>query len=185
MSTQEDIEVTDDIEMMSSEDQDLKHAPLNARTEHLRERAEVTPVSEVMSRSVVCLAPDARVDSVTEMFLERGISSAPVVDENWHPLGMISKTDLLRKMADDQQTSAGPHADGVCRIRDVTTPYILSLHEDASVSVAAAMMAYEGVHRLPIVASTGEVVGVISTLDIVRWLARCTNLDIPSETPPV
>ena len=181
--SQDDIQVEGDIAMMAS-DQDLKGVALNPRTEHLRERAEVTPVSEVMSRSVVCLAPDARVDSVTEMFLERGISSAPVVDENWHPLGMISKTDLLRKMVEDQQTSAGAHADGISRIRDVSTPYILSLHEDASVSVAAAMMAYEGVHRLPIVASTGEVVGVVSTLDIVRWLARCTNLDIAAGTQP-
>lgn len=166
-------------------DQSASSTALNAKTEQLRSQAENTAVSEIMSRSVVCLAPDARVDSVTEMFLERGISSAPVVDENWHPLGMISKTDLLRKLSEEEMTSARLHVESPARVRDVTNPYVLSLHEDASISVAAAMMAYEGVHRLPIVASTGEVVGVISTLDIVRWLARCTNLDISADAPPM
>lgn len=157
------------------------------RTERLRAAAESTAVSEVMSRSVVSLAPDTRVESVSKMFLERGISSAPVVDENWHPIGMISKTDLLRGIMDaggvQQEPPAGEaeHGEGHTRVRDITMPQVLSLHEEAPISVAAALMAYEGVHRLPIVASSGEVVGVISTLDIIRWVARCTDLEVPGE----
>ena len=154
------------------------------RTERLRSAAESTAVSEIMSRSVVCLAPDTRVESVSRMFLERGISSAPVVDENWHPIGMISKTDLLRGIMDaggvqqEAPESASEHGEGHTRVRDITMPQVLSLHEEAPISVAAALMAYEGVHRLPIVASSGEVVGVISTLDIIRWVARCTDLEV-------
>ncbi|RYF02836.1 MAG: CBS domain-containing protein [Deltaproteobacteria bacterium] len=143
------------------------------------QQAQSTTVGELMSRSVVCLNSDARIAHVVQMFLDRSLSSAPVVDDAWRPLGMVSKTDLLRAVQEQHHNAAtpppeylgGPEQQG--RVREIITPFVLSLHEEAPVCVAAALMAYEGVHRLPIVASTGEVVGVISTLDILKWMARC------------
>lgn len=164
--------------------------------ELVRSLAEQTSVCDLMSRKVICLSPDAHVQAVTEMFLDRDLSAAPVVDEHWLPVGMVSKTDLLRFAAEgellpgslaQQQRQKQGHSQappavvttanraGV-RIAEITLPYVLSLHEEAPVSVAAALMAYEGVHRLPIVCSAGEVVGILSTLDIVRWLAQNTGM---------
>ena len=37
---------------------------------------------------------------------------------------------------------------------------------------AAALMAFEGVHRIPVVDDAGRVSGVITTLDVLRWLAQ-------------
>ena len=36
---------------------------------------------------------------------------------------------------------------------------------------AAALMTFEAIHHLPVVACNQEVVGMLSTLDIARWLA--------------
>jgi len=47
-----------------------------------------------------------------------------------------------------------------------------SLPESATLSRAAAVMAYEGVHQIPVVASDGTIVGLISALDVARWLAQ-------------
>lgn len=173
--------------------------------EQVRALAEQTGVGTIMSRKVVCLAPDANVHAVTEMFLDRDFSSAPVVDGDWQPLAVVSKTDLLRYFSTGKAVLQslreagrlrGPQ-DGASQtggallapagaddaappashtVADVTVPYVLSLHQEAPISVAAALMAYEGVHRLPIVDTTGEVIGVVSTLDIVRWLAESTGL---------
>jgi CBS domain-containing protein len=33
-------------------------------------------------------------------------------------------------------------------------------------------MAFERVHRLPVVGVAGEIVGVISSLDVLRWFAN-------------
>lgn len=172
------------------------------QAERLRALAESTGVGAIMSRNVVCLSPQAEVHAVTEMFLDRDFSSAPVVDAGWLPLGVVSKTDLLRhfsggappkttlsQMAErDAQSAAGGLQDlaastsrvtstapGGAQVADVTAPFVLSLHEEAPISVAAALMAYEGVHRLPIVDTAGQVVGVVSTLDVVRWLAESTG----------
>jgi CBS domain-containing protein len=133
--------------------------------------AQSTQVGEVMSRSAVCLNPEVRLHAVTQMFLDRGISSAPIVDDAWRPMGILSKTDILRTLSEDP--SAPPDLQG--HASDVMTPNVLSLPQDAPMTVAAALMAYEGVHRLPVVAPSGEVVGVVSTLDIVKWVARMTD----------
>lgn len=164
------------------------HARSTNRAEALRASAESTAISEVMSRNIVCLAPEARVEAVTQMFLERGISSAPIVDANWLPRGIVSKTDLLRTLCNHAEARAEGESlnggvDGGSTVGEVTMPYVLSLHEEAPVSVAAALMAYEGVHGLPIVASSGEVVGVVSTLDIIKWVARSTDLEVAAQEP--
>ena len=76
------------------------------RTEGLRALAEGTAVADVMTKAVVCLAPEATLESVTDLFLRRGISGAPVVDDNWIPTGVITKTDLLRSLADEETVSS-------------------------------------------------------------------------------
>lgn len=147
-----------------------------AEDEGLRAQAEQTSVADMMSRGVVCIAADATLDRVTEMLLERDIGSAPVVDAAWRPVGMISKTDLLHALPEllspPTQNAASPR---VRTVGEVSQSVVLSLHEASPISVAAAIMAHEGVHRLPVVNAAGEVVGVVSSLDIVAWVARCTH----------
>ena len=58
--------------------------------------AERTPVAMLMSRDVVTVKPDMPIDQLTQLFLDRGISGAPVIDETGNPIGIISKTDLVR-----------------------------------------------------------------------------------------
>ena len=40
-----------------------------------------------------------------------------------------------------------------------------------SPSQAAALMAKEGVHRIAILSERDQVIGILSSLDIARWLA--------------
>jgi CBS-domain-containing membrane protein len=39
-------------------------------------------------------------------------------------------------------------------------------------------MAAEGVHHLPVIGDHGRVVGLVSTLDVTRWLARQSGYDV-------
>ncbi|MBW2213707.1 MAG: CBS domain-containing protein, partial [Deltaproteobacteria bacterium] len=42
------------------------------------------------------------------------------------------------------------------------------------------LMAYEGIHRLPVVDAAGKVVGLLSSLDILHWLACKTGNAVPA-----
>ena len=122
---------------------------------------EKTPVVTIMGRRVVCIAPDTPIGMVRDLLLERGLTGAPVVAPDGAVLGFVSRGDLLRAQA---ATTAG----------EVMTPLAVTVSETATIAEASALMALEGVHRLPVVnnAMSGHVVGVVSALDVLGWLAR-------------
>jgi CBS domain-containing protein len=150
--------------------------------------ATSTPISEVMSVDVVCVRPELAIESVSALLLDRGFSGVPVVDAEGRPVGMVSKTDLVRELAEAPadpsvwvtrkgrayHVERGSHVVELPRatVAEVMTPLSFSLPESAVISQAAALMAFEDVHRVPVVSEDGKVVGIVTSLDIVAWLAR-------------
>jgi CBS domain-containing protein len=60
------------------------------------------------------------------------------------------------------------------------TPVTFVLPENASIAQAAALMAYEGVHRIPVVSCSGDIVGLVSSLDVLRWLGQASGYLVPA-----
>lgn len=135
----------------------------------LHQRADSTPVSRIMSLNVQCVTEDLTLRALASCLLDGGFSGAPVVDDEGVPVGFVSKTDLVRH---------GVTPDG--RVRDIMTPMSFTLHEDQSVSKASALMAYEGIHRLPVIDGRGRVVGLLSSLDVLHWLACKSGESVPA-----
>ncbi len=127
-----------------------------------------TSVAEVMTRHVLCVAPDVEIESLSALLTERGISGVPVVNERGLPVGMVSKTDIVRHRYENGETEAG----GSVTVGELMVPIAFTLLEGASLAHAAALMAWEGVHRIPICSDAGDVIGIVSALDVVRWLSR-------------
>lgn len=130
--------------------------------------ADRIPVTQIMSRDVVCAREDLDIDALLELIVRRHIGCVPVIDERGHPLGMVTKFDLVEQLlaARDPEPPPVPLVAG-----QVMMPLALTLDERATVAHAAAMMAIEDVHHVPIVADSGCLIGMVSTMDIVRWLA--------------
>jgi CBS domain-containing protein len=122
--------------------------------------ADRIAIADVMSRDVACVRDDVSVESLGALLRDRAIGAVPVVDEAGFPIGLVSKTDLLRERWPDEAT-----------VEDVMTPLAYTLREDDPLSRAAAFMVVERVHHLPIVAADGRVVGMLSSLDFARWVA--------------
>jgi CBS domain-containing protein len=122
--------------------------------------ADRVAVSDVMSRDVACVRDDVGLESLEALLFERGIGGAPVVDGDGFPVGMVTRSDLARERRENEAT-----------VRDLMTPVAYTLREDEPLSRAAAIMTIERVHHLPIVAVDGRVVGMLSSLDFVRWVA--------------
>lgn len=82
-------------------------------------------------------------------------------------LGVVSRTDLLsiKRLAISDPDRVWE------KVEDVMMPLVFALYETAAVSQAAGLMAVEGVHRLLVASPRGELVGILSALDVMRWLA--------------
>ncbi|XXX81547.1 CBS domain-containing protein [Sorangium sp. So ce134] len=170
--------------------------PLAGVSEHMNPAA---PLAGIMTRDVVCVRPEVTVDEVASLLTRHGISGMPVVDADGKPVGMVSRADVLRAAEErggtEESELAPLRPDDVAPLdmeqgfyvfepvkvtaRDVMTPVVVLLHESSSIRQAASLMAYEGVHRLPIVSDDGKVVGILSSLDVLRWFGRSCGYLIP------
>jgi CBS-domain-containing membrane protein len=79
---------------------------------------------------------------------------------------------LAAETVDDELDSGFHLATHPARVRDIMMPCVLRISEGASIDEAAALMASEGVHRIVVVAASKRVVGMVSALDVLKWLAR-------------
>lgn len=160
-----------------------------------------TPVFAVMTSDVFAVRPDVSIEALTDVLLERGISGAPVVDEEGRPVGVVSKTDLLeqRFVAGDTgeaiaqgwqasrghyrvESGLGIHLEALPydSVADAMTRGAATLSENASVAQAAAMMVTRGIHRVVIVSEDGKLSGIITASDIMRWVSRRAR-NLPEE----
>ncbi|HEX8822838.1 MAG TPA: CBS domain-containing protein [Archangium sp.] len=133
-------------------------------------------VDEVMAREVLAVHPDTSLQTAAELMLEHGISGMPVVDDEGQLVGMVSKTDMLRHQFEDSEVSVGTLPSGQHLLEDtiveeVMTPQVLAVREGASLVDAAKILVEAGLHRVPVITRTGALAGLISTSDIVRWVA--------------
>ena len=140
------------------------------------------PVTSIMTSPVVWVEKDAAIENVQWLLLDRGIGAVPVVDAFRRPVGMVAKTDLLRDHDEPTRTvelaGRGARESGQSereitglRARDVMTPVVHAVLERMSIAATAALMAREHVHHVVVVTQAGRIAGIVSTLDIARWVA--------------
>jgi CBS domain-containing protein len=139
---------------------------------------------DVMSTSVMTLPPDAPLATAAGMLAKRGVSGAPVVDGEGKLLGMVTETDLLRRLAavEDRPrswvaglfASAQDQADRFARThgrraRDVMTTQLETVAPETSVEHVARVLEEKKIRRVPVV-EDGKLVGLVSRADLLRAL---------------
>lgn len=146
---------------------------------------------DIMQTQVVTVSPSLPLAEF-ELLLEREeVSGMPVVD-GAELCGVVSRTDLIRTLADAEGSaeatlayyrevggaapspaSAGRMAsDQVATkvVRDIMTTEILAVSGDRPVREVAQMMVNRGVHRL-LVTEGRRLLGLVTTLDLVHAIA--------------
>lgn len=142
---------------------------------------------DVMNTDVLAVSNSMDLRDLAKMFLERGITGAPVVDGEGNLEGVISQTDLIYYnltrddelvMSSDFYQNArveGRHVPSGFQIEDcnsgcvadVMTPVVHSVTGNATLESVARLMAREHIHRV-IVRRGRKVAGVISALDVLE-----------------
>jgi CBS domain-containing protein len=157
------------------------------------------PVSAIMETEVVCVHEDMSLEDLLTFFLDHGLHDAPAVSEGSVLAGFVSLGDLHDRAdrGDMEETALrvelrgggsytlgrGFHLQQSARtVADIMTRPVVCLEASAQLTKAAALMAFEGVRRLPIVDAEKRVVGILSALDLLRWIGRQDGYSIPDYT---
>jgi CBS domain-containing protein len=135
---------------------------------------------DVMSRPVVTVQPDQPVKEVAALLAERGFTSAPVVDDDGHLVGMITEADVLRdRIPVDARTriwrdeEVEPHpAQTVAEV--MSTPAV-AVTPGTDASAIARMMLDDHVRAVPVVDGGKGVLGIVTRRDLLRSIATDDN----------
>jgi len=140
----------------------------------------IRPVRHLTSRTPVRAAAD---------FLSlHGISGAPVEDDHGRWLGVFSMSDLARAVASrlssppaerslEVREPVSPEAPAALetlaslQVVDVMTPGMVTVFPDSSLDEVLRSLLNFKVHRVFVIdAESGSLEGVITTMDVLRWL---------------
>ena len=125
----------------------------------LTEAAARVALGELIGRQTLCVRPETSMETLVRLMTTEGYAFLPVVDADWALVGTVSATDVLC----DERREA---------VADVMRPPLYALPEDTRLAHAMSLMAYEGVTEVPVVTREGAFVGVVTSVDCMRWLAR-------------
>lgn len=145
--------------------------------------------ARLMTRPVHTVRLLDSIHHVAEMFSSLSISAAVVMDGNRRPVGVITKTDLVRFEAqrdgirtvykkiqkiddEDPIDSAANGIDGEETVERWMTPVIFSVPPETSAAVMAKRMVKYGTHHIFVRGrDQDDVQGIVSSFDLLRVLA--------------
>ncbi len=151
------------------------------------------PVTHIMTTDVMCFTPDVTVEEAASAMADRGISGAPVVDDEGRLVGLFDDTDLIISEARIHAPSAIeilgayiPLPGSLDRFHDdvrhalaATVGDLLDDDEDppsvgptATVEDVATIMIDRSVSRVPVVDDDRKVIGIVSRGDLVTAMGR-------------
>lgn len=145
-------------------------------------------VRDIMNRDVVAVNPDDSLHEALDLIVENRVSALPVVNSHNQCVGMLSTSDLIELThdLDDELQNLGraepsqrpwlveqlSRALGGERVSEQMSPDVETISPEVSVPEAAATMLRNRVHRLPVTEANGKLLGIISTVDIMRIVAN-------------
>jgi len=153
---------------------------------------------DIMKRDVITVADDMPVQELADLFIEKMISGAPVVDEDGRLLGVVSISDIVRtgsqrsvinrdplhsdyylygwedKISENEFDGLRLDASSDALVRDIMTPTIFGVPESMPSGEMADTMIRGRIHRL-IVTRGSRVVGIVTTLDMLEAIRRAAG----------
>ena len=114
------------------------------------------PISRVMSKELITVAPGTSVSKAAELMLKHRISSLVVLDEG-RLAGIVTKTDLTRFFAE--------RLGGRIKVRELMSTDVVTVHRKHSLARVVELMEKHGIGRV-VVADGERPIGIVTESDV-------------------
>lgn len=116
--------------------------------------------SDIMTRRVCTIHPEASAQEAAQLLDQRRISGVPVVDTDGRLIGIITEADIISKV----------NREGL-RVGDIMSHEVTVVTEETPVGEIAMLLTERKIKRVPVV-TNGKLVGIVSRADIVHAVAE-------------
>ncbi len=126
-------------------------------------------VADIMSRWVVTVGINDKIEDVLRTFVEFKVHAVVVIGPGGEFMGVISHSDIIEAL-----NKLGPRFFDL-EVEDIMCPKPYTIEGEASVKEAAAKMINNKVHRLLVLSQQPAKrvpVGIVSATDIIRVVAE-------------
>lgn len=139
-------------------------------------------VKELMTKKVIKLTPDDKVDRLFFLFNFENIRHVPVVSANGKLLGIVSDRDLKKVLGTPRRQMERPDGTkftlSTRKIKTIMRRQPYTIDPEANAADAAALMAKRKIGALPVV-NKDKLVGIITSTDILKAFIKLSNLVEP------
>ncbi len=144
---------------------------------------------EIMSREVITVSPEEKVEKAARILVDNKISGLPVVDANNHVVGIITEKDLIGRASELKVPFYITLFDSIIflenpirfnndvkkyiatQVKDAMTRKVYVVEEDTPVSEIVEIMQKRAINRVPVVRND-KLVGIITRNDVLRTLVK-------------
>lgn len=154
---------------------------------------------DVMTSSVVSVAPETTIHELAKLLVQHHISAAPVVDKDGYVIGVISEGDLLRReeIGTEKEVrrrawwldmlSDGGAADYIKShartVGEIMSRDPVCVSEDTSLAEIAAVLESRHIKRVPVLREGGSSASSAGRIWCRRWHRRSWSSPRPTRGP--
>ena len=120
-------------------------------------------VTDIMTKALISVNPTTTAFQVAKM-MEQGGIGAIIVKENEIPIGIVTDRDFATKIASNNLSFD-------TAVEKVMSSPLITINHKEPISAAAEMMNTKKIRKLA-VAEDGKIIGIITSTDLVRQLAK-------------
>lgn len=126
---------------------------------------------DIMTTDVVWVKQETPIYEAADILLRNDVTGMPVVADDMTLVGVITEKDLLRLFYGDEDA-------GEKVVRDFMTRPAVYYKEDESWKTICEFMLVNYFRRIPVISKKGQLVGIISRPDVLKYLLqlRCPDL---------
>jgi CBS domain-containing protein len=122
---------------------------------------EIYLLRALLQSPVITVGQTAPLADLHRMLVDERVPAIAVVDDDRTLIGLVTRTDVLRVLLDEPDALAG----------QAMSRFVVSVPVDSTVEAAAALMATENVGQVVVTGRDGELLGLVSAVDIARHVA--------------
>jgi len=121
------------------------------------------PVKDIMAKALISVNPATTALQIAKM-MEQGGIGAVLVKDNGNLVGIVTDRDFATKIAAKNLPLDTP-------VQKIMSSPLITINHDEPISAAAEMMSSKKIRKLA-VSDNGDIIGLITSTDIVNQLAK-------------